>query len=141
VLKQLGYAAIAAARNFQFEKTIPSNKETMRIEFLAPEEFKRPTDFRVDVQKGIHARARTGGTIALAESDEYPVEGTMPDGEPYTATVCVTRPHTLVMLKLLALVDRHHNTRGRRRRGTIRDRDFASVDPRSEFRFAARAVP
>ena len=113
----------------------------MRIEALAPEEFKRPTDFRVDVQKGIHARARTGGTIALAESDEYPVEGTMPDGEAYTATVRVTRPHTLVMLKLLALVDRYHNISGRRRRGTIRDRDFASVDPRSEFRFAARAVP
>jgi hypothetical protein len=57
VLKPLDYAAIAAARNFQFEKTIPNNKETMRIEFLAPEEFKRPTDFREDVQKGIHARA------------------------------------------------------------------------------------
>ena len=55
-MKQLGYAAIAAARNFQFEKTIPNNKETMRIEFLAAEEFKRPTDFRADVQKGIHAR-------------------------------------------------------------------------------------
>ena len=140
-MKQLGHAAIAAARNFQFDKDHPQQQGNHAHRVPGPEEFKRPTDFRVDVQKGIHARARTGGTIALAESDEYPVEGTMPDGEPYTATVCVTRPHTLVMLKLLALVDRHHNTRGRRRRGTIRDRDFASVDPRSEFRFAARAVP
>jgi hypothetical protein len=54
----------------------------MRIEFMAPEEFKRAADFRVDVQKGIHARACTGGTIALAESDEYPLEGRLPDGEP-----------------------------------------------------------
>jgi hypothetical protein len=60
VLKRLGYTAIAGARNFQFEKTIPNSKETMRIEFMAPEEFKRAADFRVDVQKGIHARACKG---------------------------------------------------------------------------------
>ena len=112
VLKQLGYTAVAGARNFQFEKPIPNSAETMRIEFMAPEEFKRPTDFRVDVQQGIHARACTGGTIALAESDEYPLEGTLPDGKPYTAKVRVTRPHALVMLKLLALYDRYHNIRG-----------------------------
>jgi hypothetical protein len=112
VLKQLGYTAVAGARNFQFEKLIPNSAETMRIEFLAPEEFKRPTDFRVDVQQGIHARACTGGTIALAESDEYPLEGTLPDGKPYAAKVRVTRPHALVMLKLLALYDRYHNIRG-----------------------------
>jgi hypothetical protein len=76
VLKQLGYTAVAEARNFQFEKPIPNSAETMRIEFMAPEEFKRPTDFRVDVQQGIHARACTGGTIALAESVDYPIEGT-----------------------------------------------------------------
>lgn len=52
----------------------------MRIEFMAPEEFKRPTDFRVDVQEGIHARACRGGTIALAESEEYLLKGTLPDG-------------------------------------------------------------
>jgi len=112
VLKQLGYTAVAGARNFQFEKPIPNSADTMRIEFMAPEEFKRPTDFRVDVQQGIHARACTGGTIALAESDEYPLEGTLPDGKPYTANVRVTRPHALVMLKLLALYDRYHNIRG-----------------------------
>lgn len=112
VLKQLGYTAVAGARNFQFEKPIPNSAETMRIEFMAPEEFKRPADFRVDVQQGIHARACTGGTIALAESDEYPLEGTLPDGTPYAAKVRVTRPHALVMLKLLALYDRYHNIRG-----------------------------
>ena len=67
---------------------------------MAPEEFKRPTDFRVDVQQGIHARGCTGGSIALAESDEYPLEGRLPDGKPYAAKVRVTRPHALVMLKL-----------------------------------------
>lgn len=112
VLQQLGYAAVAGARNFQFEKGIPSSKETMRIEFMAPEEFKRPADFRVDIQKGIHASACTGGTIVLAESDEYPLEGALPDGARHAARVRVTRPHALVMLKLLALYDRYHNIRG-----------------------------
>jgi len=84
----------------------------MRIEFMAPEEFRRPADVRVDVQQGIHARACTGGTIALAESDEYPLEGTLLDGSPCAAKVRVTRPHALVMLKLLALYDRYHNIRG-----------------------------
>ena len=64
------------------------------------------------MQPGIHARACTGGTIALAESDEHPLEGKLPDGKPYTAKVRVTRPHALVMLKLLALYDRYHNIRG-----------------------------
>jgi Nucleotidyl transferase AbiEii toxin, Type IV TA system len=112
LLEQLRYRPVAGARNFQFEKLIPNSAETMRIEFMAPEEFKRPTDFRVDVQQGIHARACTGGTIALVESDEYPLEGTLPDGKRYAAKVRVTRPHALVMLKLLALYDRYHNIRG-----------------------------
>jgi hypothetical protein len=112
VLKQLGYTAIAEARNFQFEKPIPNSRETMRIEFMAPEEFKRAADFRVDVQPGIHARACMGGSIALAESDEYLLEGSLPDGTGYAAKVRVTRPHALVMLKLLALYDRYHNIRG-----------------------------
>jgi hypothetical protein len=112
VFRRLGYTAVAGARNFQFEKPIPHSAETMRIEFMAPEEFKRSADFRVDVQPGVHARACTGGTIALAESDEYSLEGTLPDGTPYTAKVRVTRPPALVMLKLLALYDRYHNIRG-----------------------------
>jgi hypothetical protein len=125
VLQQLGYTTVPGARNFQFEKPIPNSAETMRIEFMAPEEFKRPTDFRVDVQEGIHARACTGGTIALAESDEYLLEGTLPDGRPYAAKVRVTRPHALVMLKLLALFDRYHNIRGPRE--TRHDREEAQT--------------
>ena len=92
---------------------------------MAPEEFKRPADFRVDVQKGIHARACTGGTVALAESEERPLEGRLPDGTPYAAKVRVTRPHALVMLKALALYDRYHNVRGPRE--TRHDREEAQT--------------
>ncbi len=112
VLKQLGYTAVAGARNFQFEKPIPNSAETMRIEFMAPEEFKRPADFRVDVQDGVHARACAGGTIALAESDEHRLEGKLPDGRAFAGKVRVTKAHALVMLKLLALYDRYRNIRG-----------------------------
>jgi Nucleotidyl transferase AbiEii toxin, Type IV TA system len=121
VLHGLRYTAVEGARNFQFEKAIPNSGEKMRIEFMAPEEFKRAADFRVDVQRGIHARACTGGTIALAESDEFPLEGKLPDGTPYAAKVRVTRPHALVMLKLLALYDRYHNIRGPREAGHDRE--------------------
>jgi hypothetical protein len=55
-LEQLGYVVVEGARNFQFEKPIPNSPETIRIEFMAPEEFRRGEgDFRVDVQKGVHA--------------------------------------------------------------------------------------
>jgi hypothetical protein len=37
-------------------KPIPSSTETMRIEFMAPEEFKRHNDIRVDIQNGVHTR-------------------------------------------------------------------------------------
>ncbi len=57
-LEKLGYAVVDGSRNFQFEKPIPNSRETMRIEFMAPEEFKRAErDFRVDIQNGVHARA------------------------------------------------------------------------------------
>ncbi|MBS1840435.1 MAG: hypothetical protein JSS69_17610 [Acidobacteria bacterium] len=56
-------------------KDIPGSKETMRIEFMAPEEFKRRTDFRVEIQDGVHARVCTGGSIALAESDSHTISG------------------------------------------------------------------
>jgi hypothetical protein len=46
VLVGLGYTAVEGARNFQFEKDIPNSREKMRIEFLAPEEYKRRADFR-----------------------------------------------------------------------------------------------
>jgi hypothetical protein len=39
-LQQLGYQVVKGSRNFQFEKPIPNSRETMRIEFMAPDEFK-----------------------------------------------------------------------------------------------------
>lgn len=112
VLEGLGYKPVPESRNFQFVKHIPGTNETMRIEFMAPEEFKRRTDFRVEIQDGVHARACTGGSIALAESDIHTISGKLPNGTPHTAKVRVTRPHALVMLKLLALRDRYGNIRG-----------------------------
>jgi hypothetical protein len=41
VFESLGYTAVPESRNFQFVKPIPNSTETMRIEFMAPEEFKR----------------------------------------------------------------------------------------------------
>ena len=111
-LKDLGYKVVPGSQNFQFEKAIPGSKEVMRIEFMAPEELKREKDFRVDVQNGIHARACTGGSIALAQSSIYELSGTLPDGTAFSAPVRVTKPHALVMLKLLALDDRYRNIRG-----------------------------
>ena len=46
VLESLGYKPVPESRNFQFVKDIPGSKETMRIEFMAPEEFKCRADFR-----------------------------------------------------------------------------------------------
>jgi hypothetical protein len=114
ILGNLGYQPIEGARNFQFEKPIPNSSETMRIEFMAPEEYKRRTDFRVDVQKGVHARACVGGSIAVAESNLHPLDGKLPAGENFSAQVRVTKPHALVMLKALALADRYDNIRGAR---------------------------
>ena len=47
----------------------------MRIEFLAPEEFKHHKDIRLDIQNGVHARACTGGSIA---KDLYAVMQQLP---------------------------------------------------------------
>jgi hypothetical protein len=113
-LQRLGYAPVEGARNFQFEKTIPNSREKMRIEFMAPDEYKRRADFRVDIQEGVHARACTGGSIALAQSDLHDLAGTLPNGEKFTGRLRVTRPHGLVLLKLLALADRYSNIRGPR---------------------------
>jgi hypothetical protein len=104
---------VERSRNFQLEKPIPKSRETLRIEFMAPEELKPgETDFRVDVQKGVHARACTGGAIAIAESETHQLVGRLPDGLEFTASLRVTKPHALVMLKLLALDDRYRNIRG-----------------------------
>ncbi|MGB7555486.1 MAG: nucleotidyl transferase AbiEii/AbiGii toxin family protein [Candidatus Korobacteraceae bacterium] len=111
-LERLGYTAVEGSRNFQFEKPIPNSVETMRIEFMAPEEFKRERDFRVDVQNGVHARACAGGGIALAESEIRQLVGRLPNGAEFAAGVRVIKPHGLVMLKLLPLDDRYRNIRG-----------------------------
>ena len=112
ILERLGYAPVPESRNFQFEKPIPGSSEKMRIEFMAPEEFKREKDFRVDIQDGVHARACTGGSIALEQSDRHSISGKLPKGDEFTATIRVTAPHALVMLKVLALTDRYSNIRG-----------------------------
>jgi hypothetical protein len=112
VFESLGYTPVPESRNFQFVKPIPNSTETMRIEFMAPEEFKRPNDFRVDIQNGVHARACTGGSIALAQSDRHTISGSLPNGAAFTTQIRVTRSHALVMLKLLALADRYNNLRG-----------------------------
>jgi len=111
-LQELGYKVVEGSRNFQFEKPIPNSTESMRIEFMAPEEFKREKDFRVDVENGIHARALTGGSVAVVESSIHELSGNLPDGSPFKASIRVTKPHALVMLKLLALDDRYRNIRG-----------------------------
>jgi hypothetical protein len=54
----------------------------------------------------------TGGAIALQESDRYELTGLLPDGQPASTTLRVTRPTALVLLKLLALDDRYRNVRG-----------------------------
>jgi hypothetical protein len=112
VFEKLGYTPVPESRNFQFEKPIPGSAEKMRIEFMAPEEYKREKDFRVDIQDGVHARACTGGSIAVAQSGLRTVSGKLPNGDEFTAQVRVTQPHALVMLKLLALADRYSNIRG-----------------------------
>jgi hypothetical protein len=112
ILAGLGYKVVPGSNNFQFEKPIPNSKEVMRIEFMAPEEFKREKDFRVDIDNGVHARYCVGGSIAIAESSLHPLSGKLPDGSAFAASVRVTKPHALVMLKLLALDDRYRNVRG-----------------------------
>ncbi len=112
ILAGLGYAPVDTARNFQFEKLVPNSSEVMRIEFLAPAEFGRKNQIRVNVQEGIHGRACTGGSIVLTETDQHEIEGVLPDGTPATARIRVTRPHALTMLKLIALDERYRNIRG-----------------------------
>lgn len=112
VLESLEYKPVENARNFQFNKPIPNSAEVMRIEFLAPAEFARRDEIRVDVQNGVHGRACLGGSIVVVETDKHELAGSLPDGRPARAEVQVTRPHALVLLKLLAMDDRYHNRRG-----------------------------
>jgi len=124
-LGTLGYTVVPESRNFQFQKPIPGTNETMRVEFMAPHELKRGNNFRVDIEKGLHARECFGGTIALQESDLHEITGTLPDGMHARANLRVTRSHALVLLKLLALDDRYRNVRGPEH--TEHDRDEARV--------------
>lgn len=112
VLASLGYAVADNARNFQFEKSIPNSREIMRIEFMAPAEFVRNNEIRVDVQEGVHGRACDGGSIVVVETEEHDLVGSLPDGRPVEAKIRVTRPHALVLLKLLAMDERYRNVRG-----------------------------
>ena len=111
-LAALGYKVVPESRNFQYEKPIPGTHEVMRVEFMAPRELKRDNDFRVDIEKGLHARECLGGTIALQESNIHEIEGALPNGTPARASLRVTRSYALVFLKLLALDDRYRNLRG-----------------------------
>jgi len=113
IFEKLGYMPLPESRNFQFAKAIPGSAEKMRIEFMAPEEYKREKDFRVDIQDGVHARACTGGSIALAQLHLHTISGKLPTGVPCIVQVRVTQPHALVMLKLLA-----QRSAPRPRRGT-----------------------
>jgi hypothetical protein len=112
VLESLGYVPDPKARNFHFEKPIPSSKEVMRIELMAPAEFKRRNDFRVDIGNNVHARECVGGSIVLAESDYHDLSGLLPDGRTLTTRIRVARPNALVMLKCLAMDDRYKSQRG-----------------------------
>jgi hypothetical protein len=112
ILEGLGYVPVPESRNFQFEKIILGSTEKMRIEFMAPAQYKRDKDFRVDIQDGVHARACAGGAIALIQSDQHTISGKLPNGSNCTVQVRVTQPHALVMLKILALADRYANIRG-----------------------------
>ena len=111
-LEQLGYEVVRTARNFQFQKPIRDSSEIMRIEFMAPEEAKRANDFRVDVTKGVHARACTGGSVVILESEVHEISGLLPDGAEVRASLRVARAHSLVMMKCLAMEDRYRNVRG-----------------------------
>jgi hypothetical protein len=93
-LVKLGYTPVPESTNLQFAKSIPNSNETMRIEFMAREEFKRHNDIRVE------------------QSDPWTISGNLPDANLFTGQIRVTRPHALVMLKLLALADRYNNIRG-----------------------------
>ena len=112
ILESLGYEVVAEAQRFQFFKPIPHSAEVMRIEFMAPAEYKRQNDFRVDIQQDIHAHACEGGSIVIVESDFWEIAASTPDGRQASASVRVTRPTALVMMKLLALYDRYQNLRG-----------------------------
>jgi len=111
-LHRLGFSVVPESQNFQFEKPIPNSAQTMRVELLGPEEYKRRNNFRVDLGGDVHARACLGGGIVLVESDPYEIHGHLPSGVASRATIRVSRPHALVFMKCLAMDDRYRNLRG-----------------------------
>ncbi len=50
--------------------------------------------------------------LSTTESAPHAISGKLADGSPFETSIRVTKPHALVMLKLLALDDRYRNTRG-----------------------------
>lgn len=112
ILGALGYAVVPRSENFQFEKDIPGTNETMRVELLGPDEAAYGQGIRVDVQPGVHARRCLGASVVLRESDDFPIDGKLPDGTDLRLTIRVARPHALVLLKALAMDDRYQNIGG-----------------------------
>jgi hypothetical protein len=68
-LMALGYTVVPESRNFQFQKPIPGTREVMRVEFMAPHELKRGNDFRVTIEKGLHAE----NALAVASHCKNPI--------------------------------------------------------------------
>lgn len=113
-LNALDYTVVPGSEFFHFEKSIAGTDDVMRIEFMAPDEGKDPV--RVKIQKGLHARACLGGSMALLAADRQIIDGTLPDGRAITLSIAVARPRALVLLKLLAMDDRNRNVRGPKHR-------------------------
>jgi hypothetical protein len=114
-LNKLGYQVVQKSKMFQFYKQISVTPDRqIRLEFLASDKEKRPKkgDFRVDIQKDLHARACAGAEIALNESDYISLSGALPNGKTAGIKIRLIRPYTLLMLKLFALDDRFRNIRG-----------------------------
>jgi hypothetical protein len=82
-LAKLGNTPVPESRNFQFVKPIPTSKETMRIEFMAPEEFNLTTTFALTFRKV--------STPALARGDQSLSRN--PTHTPFRAN-CPTEPHS-----------------------------------------------
>jgi hypothetical protein len=125
VLRQLKYKVDPKAQNFHFTKEIPGSNETMRVDFMASDKEKRPGDFRVEVEKGIHACRCEGAEIVLQQSDYVFIEGALPDGNPAKIKIRFAKPNSVLMLKLLAMDDSYRNLRGSKR--TPEDRERAQV--------------
>ena len=111
VLNKLNYKVVPESQNFQFFKEI-SPELKIRIEFLASEKEKRKKNFRVDIQKDIHARACTGAEIAINESYFKNIKGVLTNGSPAEVKIRIVKAHALLMLKLFAMDDRYQNLRG-----------------------------